>query len=379
MKNIKKCILLVISLLVVFALTILCIKLFVGNNENDIDDETQISASLDTLSEERENISSEDVSEELDITENNSDDADEEQNKNAIIHTPEGEIVDEELSVDEVFSAEDVIIPETVKIPEPPAYIPISGITLTVYEISLEVGESQMPIVTMYPANATDKREIWESSDSAVAKVDIYGNITALSKGQCTVKVTSYDNHNVSALVNVIVRENAECTYIDGILVVNKTYPLPKNYAPGWDPEASAKLNEMISVAKSEGYNLWVLCGYRSYVDQYIIYNGYVSRDGQQAADRYSARPGHSEHQSGLAFDLNSLSQDFGNTPEGIWLAENCYKYGFIIRYPKEKESITGYMYEPWHVRYLGVEKAKQVFESGLCLEEFLGITSSYS
>lgn len=379
MKNIKKCILLVISLLVVFALTILCIKLFVGNNENDIDDETQISASLDTLSEERENISSEDVSEELDITENNSDDADEEQNKNAIIHTPEGEIVDEELSVDEVFSAEDVIIPETVKIPEPPAYIPISGITLTVYEISLEVGESQMPIVTMYPANATDKREIWESSDSAVAKVDIYGNITALSKGQCTVKVTSYDNHNVSALVNVIVRENAECTYIDGILVVNKTYPLPKNYAPGWDPEASAKLNEMISAAKSEGYNLWVLCGYRSYVDQYIIYNGYVSRDGQQAADRYSARPGHSEHQSGLAFDLNSLSQDFGNTPEGIWLAENCYKYGFIIRYPKEKESITGYMYEPWHVRYLGVEKAKQVFESGLCLEEFLGITSSYS
>lgn len=260
-----------------------------------------------------------------------------------------------------------------------PVYVPVTGITLTVYEVSLQVGESQMPIVTMFPANATDVREIWESSDESVAKVDRYGNITALSVGQCVVKVTSADNGDVSASVNVIVKENAECTYIDGILVVNKTYALPKNYAPGWDAQASAKLNEMIAAAKNEGYTLWVLCGYRSYIDQYIIYNGYVARDGQQAADRYSARPGHSEHQTGLAFDLNSLMQDFGDTPEGKWLAQNCHKYGFIIRYPKEKESITGYMYEPWHVRYLGVEKAKEVFESGLCLEEFLGITSSYS
>ncbi len=168
-------------------------------------------------------------------------------------------------------------------------------------------------------------------------------------------------------------------TYINGILVVNKTYALPKSYAPGWDSEASSMIWKMFADAKTQGISLWVKSGYRSYIDQQIIYNGYVANDGQANADRYSARPGHSEHQTGLAFDLNSLSADFGNTPEGIWLAQNCHKYGFIIRYPKEKEHITGYMYEPWHVRYLGVEKATAVYESGLCLEEYLGITSEYA
>ncbi len=174
-------------------------------------------------------------------------------------------------------------------------------------------------------------------------------------------------------------QNDVQPTYINGILVVNKTYALPQSYAPGWDTEASSQLWKMFAAAKTDGISLWVKSGYRSYIDQKIIYNGYVANDGQENADRYSARPGHSEHQTGLAFDLNSLSQDFGTTPEGIWLAQNCYKYGFIIRYPKEKENITGYMYEPWHVRYLGIEKATAVFESGLCLEEYLGITSEYA
>ena len=98
-----------------------------------------------------------------------------------------------------------------------------------------------------------------------------------------------------------------------------------------------------------------------------------------EAADTYSARAGHSEHQTGLAFDLNSLEESFGETREGIWLREHCWEYGFIIRYPKGKESITGYMYEPWHVRYLGKSAAKSVFESGLCLEEYLNVTSAYA
>ena len=84
-------------------------------------------------------------------------------------------------------------------------------------------------------------------------------------------------------------------------------------------------------------------------------------------------------YQSGLAFDMNELTFAFGESPEGIWMAENCHKYGFILRYPKEKEEITGYMYEPWHLRYIGVEKAAAVYESGLCLEEFLGIPSVYA
>ena len=96
-------------------------------------------------------------------------------------------------------------------------------------------------------------------------------------------------------------------------------------------------------------------------------------------ADRYSARPGHSEHQTGLAFDLNSLDQSFGQTKEGKWIAANSWKYGFILRYPQDKEAQTGYMYEPWHVRYLGKDVAKKVYDSGLCLEEYLNITSVYA
>ena len=134
----------------------------------------------------------------------------------------------------------------------------------------------------------------------------------------------------------------------------------------------------MQAAAYEDGISLYIVSGYRSYDTQYYIYWDYVSSDGQAEADRYSARPGHSEHQTGYAFDLNSLDQSFGDTPEGIWLKENCYKYGFIIRYPKEKESVTGYMYEPWHVRYLGKDIATSVYNSGLCLEEYLGITSEY-
>ncbi len=168
-------------------------------------------------------------------------------------------------------------------------------------------------------------------------------------------------------------------TYINGILIVNKSYPLPANYNPGVNPAAQSAFNTMQSAAAREGINLYIVSGFRSYSTQRDIYNNYVARDGKAAADRYSARPGHSEHQTGLAFDVNSLSQSFENTPEGKWLAANCHKYGFIIRFPKGKESITGYMYEPWHIRYLGTSTATSVYNSGLTLEEYLGVKSVYS
>ena len=274
------------------------------------------------------------------------------------------------------------VVPEPAPepVPEPVRqYVSVTGITLTVYDVSLSVGNKTMPIVTMQPYNASDKGEIWQSSDETVATVDALGNIKGVREGTCTVTVTSTDNSDVFATVNVTVIPEPECTYIDGILIANKTYSLPQSYAPGWDAEASEQLKVMFNAAKQDGIYLFVKSGYRSYIDQKIIYNGYVRRDGQEAADRYSARPGHSEHQTGLAFDINSTANSFANTPEAAWIAENCYKYGFIIRYPKDKEHITGYIYEPWHVRYLGVEKAKEVYESGLCLEEFLGINSVYS
>ncbi|MGN0606572.1 MAG: D-alanyl-D-alanine carboxypeptidase family protein [Oscillospiraceae bacterium] len=170
----------------------------------------------------------------------------------------------------------------------------------------------------------------------------------------------------------------SEPTYINGIIIANKTYALPADYNPGVNDEALKAFESMQKAAYAEGLNIYISSGFRSYDYQKQLYNRYVSRDGQQAADTYSARPGHSEHQTGLAFDLNTIELSFADTAEGKWVAENCNKYGFIIRYPADKVSITGYQYEPWHIRYLGTELATDVYNSGLCLEEYLGITSSY-
>ena len=268
--------------------------------------------------------------------------------------------------------------------PEEPVHVGVEKITLSKYSVTLMQGQNDMPIVTMHPSTATDKGEIWTSDNTSVATVNSIGRITAVGVGSCVVTVQSTDNPNVSAEVSVTVTPyvapvEPEVTYINGILIANKTYALPSTYNPGADPTAKAALDEMFAAAKAEGLNLFIRSGFRSYATQKQLYNNYVKRDGVAEADRYSARPGHSEHQSGLGFDINKADSSFEGTPEAIWLAANCHKYGFIIRYPAGKESITGYMYEPWHVRYLGVEIATDVYNSGLCLEEYLGITSVYA
>lgn len=254
----------------------------------------------------------------------------------------------------------------------------VESISLTFYSVTLQTGQSKMPIVTMSPENASDKSEIWTSSDSAVATVDDMGRITAVSEGSCTVRVTSAQNPEVYAEVEVTVTAGVQVTYIDGILVVNKTYALPADYNPGVDPEAQAAFDRMQADAAAEGQNIYISSGFRSYDYQAGLYQRYVDKDGKEEADRYSARAGHSEHQTGLAFDLNSIEETFAMTWEGEWVKRNCYRYGFIIRYPPDKEDITGYKWEPWHIRYLGEETAKAVYDSGLCLEEYLGITSEY-
>ena len=169
-------------------------------------------------------------------------------------------------------------------------------------------------------------------------------------------------------------------TYIEGVLIANKTYSLPSNYGSGLTSETRNAFNRMQADAKALGLNLWLSSGYRSYYDQKYIYNNYVARDGQAAADTYSARPGHSEHQTGLAFDLNTISDAFANTAEGKWVAENCHKYGLILRYPKGKDSITGYKYESWHLRYLGGDLPSKLYNNGdwITLEEYFGIDSKY-
>lgn len=170
-------------------------------------------------------------------------------------------------------------------------------------------------------------------------------------------------------------------TYIDGILIANKTYSLPSSYGSGLTKETLSAFEKMKSAAKKDGLTLYIASGFRSYARQKTIYNNYVSRDGRKAADTYSARAGYSEHQTGLAFDLNNVSSAFDNTKEAKWLSSNCYKYGFILRYPKGKENETGYIYESWHFRYVGEELAKKLYNDGnwITLESYFGITSKYS
>lgn len=298
-------------------------------------------------------------------------------------------VTSENQSVETVRAEENTESPEFIEaggeVEEPPENaassdpVEVESISLSTYSVELQVGQSKMPIVTMLPENADNKGEIWTSSDTNVAVVNDLGSITAVSEGSCTVTVTSAQNPQVSANVEVKVTAGPQLTYFGGILIVNKTYALPADYAPGVNAEAQAAFDEMQAAAADEGLNIYISSGFRSYDYQAGLYQRYVDKDGKAEADRYSARPGHSEHQTGLAFDLNSIDNSFADTAEGKWVTKNCYKYGFIIRYPADKEDVTGYMWEPWHIRYLGKETAQSVYDSGLCLEEYLGITSQYA
>ena len=170
-------------------------------------------------------------------------------------------------------------------------------------------------------------------------------------------------------------------TYINGILVVNKTYSLPSNYGNGLTSDAIAAFNEMKAAALTEGLTINVCSGFRSYSTQKSLYNNYVNRDGKVKADTYSARAGYSEHQSGLAMDINMAGDEFNNTPEAKWLKDNAYKYGFILRYPDGKSNETGYKYESWHYRYVGVDLATKLYNDGnwITMEEYFGIDSKYT
>jgi D-alanyl-D-alanine carboxypeptidase len=173
-------------------------------------------------------------------------------------------------------------------------------------------------------------------------------------------------------------------------VVVNKQNPLrPASFAPTdltsigngqlARAETARSLTTLLQAAQTQGHTVYVLSGYRSYATQSAVYNNYVRNDGQANADTYSARPGHSEHQTGLAVDVGNgtcnLLACFGNTEAGKWLNSNAHRYGFIIRYPSGKQKTTGYQYEPWHLRYVGIELATEMQAKNIqTLEEFFGI-----
>ena len=160
----------------------------------------------------------------------------------------------------------------------------------------------------------------------------------------------------------------------DEILVVNKHYPLSKDYNPGENPTAKVAFLKLIAQMQKEGYAVSNnYSGFRSYGTQAKLYQSYVNREGQAAADRYSARPGYSEHQTGLAFDVIGTNGHLVEDESAAqWLLDHAADYGFVVRYLKGKESVTGYMHEEWHLRYVGKE-AKEIAASGLTLEEYYG------
>ena len=211
---------------------------------------------------------------------------------------------------------------------------------------------------------------------------------------------------NASAEVKIKVFNNLEDTIDEKSIVknpsaydsvINKKRNLPSDYVPEdlvplddipkslQNPEVNQlrktaydALKEMFLKAREEkSYELYARSGYRSYKTQIDLYNSYVSNHGQAAADKFSAKPGQSEHQSGLSMDITCASMNFQlddtffDKEEGKWVAENAHRFGFIIRYPKGKEDVTGYQYEPWHLRYVGKVLAEEIYKSKLTLEEY--------
>ena len=161
----------------------------------------------------------------------------------------------------------------------------------------------------------------------------------------------------------------------DILLLVNKHFYLPAGYEPSdlisvgntkMRKEAGEAMQEMIGDAAKEGLNLWSQSGYRGYGLQERLFNDYSASDGIKAAETYSARPGYSEHQTGLTTDLNTITHAFGDTAEGKWVAENCWMYGYIIRYTAENSPVTLYMPEPWHMRYIGKDAAKRMHDENI-------------
>lgn len=189
----------------------------------------------------------------------------------------------------------------------------------------------------------------------------------------------------------------ATCAPADLLRLVDKQAALPPDYEPpdlvGLQPidaspnsvgtlrlrrEAEEALHKMLDAARGARLFLLAQSSYRSYPDQERVYQSEVEHFGQGQADRESARPGHSEHQLGTAIDFTTralgydLVEAFASTAEGKWLQQNAVQYGFVLSYPQDKEAVTGYMYEPWHYRYIGVQPAQAAAQSGLALSQWL-------
>ena len=292
-----------------------------------------------------------------------------------------------------------------------------------VYYLTLTVKDNEAPVisvkdsVTIYKDAKFDVNSFVKATDNVDKEIKISydGNIDTSKVGTYKIDVIAEDlsGNKSTKNISVIVKEKPiyepltiengtvgttskgykienknGATYINGILIANKSYPVSSNYGKGLTGDTSSAFNEMKNAAALAGIDIYIGSGYRSYNTQKSIYNSYVKRDGRSAADTYSARPGYSEHQTGLAVDICShneykacVNSNFNHTATAKWLHDNAHYYGFILRYPNGKSGETGYKYESWHFRYVGKELATTLYNNGdwITLESYLGINSKYS
>lgn len=221
-------------------------------------------------------------------------------------------------------------------------------------------------------AETTTTKQTDTASNSQTAADEQSGQSETKADSKTT-DITSTDS--ITMLVNK--NHSISESYIPADLV---TVNLPSTRETQLRSVAAEDLTKLFNAASSAGYDLSCCSGYRSYETQSELYAWNVDTYGVDGAELVSARPGMSEHQLGLAMDVTSASvgfdllESFGSTPEGQFLRDNAYKYGFIIRYPQGKTDITGYAYEPWHLRYLGVDVATDIYNSGKTMEEYFGV-----
>ena len=244
-------------------------------------------------------------------------------------------------------------------------------------------------------AKEASEEEVEESEELAIEHME---TIQEEIEPEVSIEMQNNAFSKILMQVGEAIREERGVLNLDittSTFLINKEYPISKEYVPilvepavnhrspkgshkrCMRPEAAQALEEMFAAAKKEGHELWVKTAYRSYTDQYNTYTWTLKNVGEEETIYYHAIPGTSEHQTGLAVDIVCEASEyknetgFENTKEYVWLKENCYKYGFTLRYLEGKEAITGYLYEPWHYRYVGVELATYLMKYNLTLEEY--------
>lgn len=288
------------------------------------------------------------------------------------------------------------------------------------YYLKITVVDNIAPVIegkeniNLYVNDTVDLNKYVSVTDNYDKKVDIKteGNVDTKKEGEYKVKYIATDKsgnkgeltitfivkkksiYEPFKLENGVVGKTSKgytienkngATYVNGVLIANKTYRLSSSYGNGLTSATTQAFNEMKAAASLDEFNIRIGSGFRSFNSQSTIYKNYVKRDGQTKADTYSARPGHSEHQTGLAIDICSdgyscITSAFNDTPPAKWLSDNAYKYGFILRYPSGKTNETGYKFESWHYRYVGKELASILYNGGnwITMEDYYGITSNY-